>query len=203
MPDYKQKDRWLYDEWLHELYWVRFLTLQQVAEKVGCSDKTIEKYLKKRGDGTRPRGSGTGDYGLHDYNMLRWLYENVEYSAYQIANDLGCHRKTVESALDCAGIEMRERGGGSHYRTSRGAVKQASENTPIGITRGYEYRKKRPRVLSRDNHSCQSCGKKKDLEVHHRTPVRSFENPNEAHTMDNMVTLCSSCHLDAHGGSYK
>lgn len=51
----------------------------------------------------------------------------------------------------------------------------------------------------RDNYECQICGQSKDElgrnpDVHHLTPVRKFDNVEEAHTMDNVVTLCRSCH---------
>lgn len=59
-------------------------------------------------------------------------------------------------------------------------------------------------ALDRDNHTCQDCGAhQSDLDrgpsVHHITPVRKFDNPNEAHYLDNLVTLCQSCHAKWEG----
>lgn len=62
----------------------------------------------------------------------------------------------------------------------------------------------RREALDRDNHTCQDCGAhQSDLDrgpsVHHITPVRKFDNPNEAHHLDNLVTLCQSCHVKWEG----
>lgn len=51
----------------------------------------------------------------------------------------------------------------------------------------------------RDNYTCQNCGvTEAELDqnphVHHVEPIREFENPQNAHTLDNVVTLCPSCH---------
>ena len=58
---------------------------------------------------------------------------------------------------------------------------------------------KRQKLLARqrDKYECQSCGVKvvgKSAHVHHITAVRCFDNPNDSHTLDNLVTLCVSCH---------
>ena len=54
-------------------------------------------------------------------------------------------------------------------------------------------------ALARDDNRCQQCGKTaqelgKRPDVHHLTPVREFEDPQRAHTLDNVITLCRSCH---------
>jgi hypothetical protein len=59
----------------------------------------------------------------------------------------------------------------------------------------------RKEALERDEHTCQRCGicaadADRPLEVHHKTPVRMFKFPVDAHTLDNLVTLCRSCHLE-------
>jgi 5-methylcytosine-specific restriction endonuclease McrA len=46
----------------------------------------------------------------------------------------------------------------------------------------------------RDQHSCQYCGSQTFLEVHHRKGYRPQDKPN----LDDLVTLCRQCHLDAH-----
>lgn len=63
----------------------------------------------------------------------------------------------------------------------------------------------RRRALERDDYGCQHCGVGSDElernpDVHHRRPVRSFDDPEDAHTMENVVTLCRSCHRRAEEG---
>lgn len=55
----------------------------------------------------------------------------------------------------------------------------------------------RYRCRVRDGHQCVRCKKPKgerEHDVHHLKPVNIFENANDANTMDNVVTLCSTCH---------
>lgn len=54
-------------------------------------------------------------------------------------------------------------------------------------------------ALRRDNFMCQECGKNRDElgmnpDVHHIEPVRTFEDPQEAHNLNNLICLCKSCH---------
>ena len=56
-----------------------------------------------------------------------------------------------------------------------------------------EWRKKRVIILKRDNNMCVMCGSKENLNVHHLTYERLYEEDN-----DDLVTLCSKCHKDIH-----
>jgi hypothetical protein len=56
----------------------------------------------------------------------------------------------------------------------------------------------RRQALERDDHQCQYCGKSRSEigrkpDVHHITPVRDFDDPQDSHTLDNVVALCPSC----------
>ncbi len=46
-------------------------------------------------------------------------------------------------------------------------------------------------VLKRDSHRCRLCGSTKNLQVHHVWPVSYSSN----HTPQNLITLCSECHM--------
>jgi len=66
---------------------------------------------------------------------------------------------------------------------------------------GSEWRRISSKVRRRDNHTCQMCGVAQEeyrleqaLDVHHIKPIREFNNPKDAHTLDNLVTLCRKCH---------
>lgn len=59
----------------------------------------------------------------------------------------------------------------------------------------------RKRTLDRDEYTCQRCGTPctelgRNPDVHHIEPVRTFDDPVEAHTLDNLVCLCRACHLE-------
>lgn len=56
-------------------------------------------------------------------------------------------------------------------------------------------------VLKRDNYTCQKCGATKNkgkypLHCHHIDPV--INNPIESADVDNCITLCKICHIQAH-----
>lgn len=67
---------------------------------------------------------------------------------------------------------------------------------------GSGFKKLRRKVRNRDT-VCQVCGhdgRERRLECHHIQKVRTFEHPDDAHTMDNAVLLCASCHRHADAG---
>jgi hypothetical protein len=51
----------------------------------------------------------------------------------------------------------------------------------------------RRKALARDR-VCQDCGRRSGLHVHHIEPVRAFDDPADAHYLENLVVLCESCH---------
>lgn len=59
---------------------------------------------------------------------------------------------------------------------------------------GANWDEKRRTVLARDDGRCQSCGRRDDLHIHHVTPLREFDAPEDANYLDNLVTLCADCH---------
>jgi len=73
---------------------------------------------------------------------------------------------------------------------------------------GPNWQAQRQKALSRDGYRCQICGAEQDgLHVHHKRPFRQFnytphenENYKEANQVENLVTLCPSCHRRAEAG---
>lgn len=68
------------------------------------------------------------------------------------------------------------------------------------------WRSARRRTLDRDQHRCQKCGKTsadlgQEPDVHHLEPVRSFDDPQESHVLENLIALCRSCHSRVEWGS--
>ena len=55
----------------------------------------------------------------------------------------------------------------------------------------------RAAALARDGHRCRICGAREGLHVHHLRPVRLFPRVEDAHRLDNLVTLCARCHRRA------
>lgn len=68
----------------------------------------------------------------------------------------------------------------------------------------------RRKALARDGYACSICGKTKseigrNPDVHHIIPVRAFiesdrHQKTDAHTLENVISLCASCHRKAEFG---
>ncbi|MCE1255167.1 MAG: DUF1998 domain-containing protein, partial [Anaerolineae bacterium] len=55
-------------------------------------------------------------------------------------------------------------------------------------------------IRRRDSYRCQSCGSIENgpaFHVHHKTPLRCFNNIEEANRFENLITLCPACHKKA------
>lgn len=62
---------------------------------------------------------------------------------------------------------------------------------------GPDWNKTRDRVRTRDGYKCQVCGTPESTrqhDVHHKIPFRAFTSREEANRLENLTTLCPSCH---------
>lgn len=69
--------------------------------------------------------------------------------------------------------------------------------------RGTNWPALREKTLEEYAYECQGCGRHDDghraehgvgLHVHHIQPVRQFDEPSDADTVDNLIPLCRDCH---------
>ena len=56
-------------------------------------------------------------------------------------------------------------------------------------------------ALERDGQKCVRCGSEENLCVHHIDGTGEHENPN--HDLDNLATLCGTCHQQIHALTYR
>ena len=60
---------------------------------------------------------------------------------------------------------------------------------------GSNWQSQRRAARERDNHTCQRCGESDSvLDVHHKLPRRYFEVVEQSNVLENLITLCRSCH---------
>jgi DEAD/DEAH box helicase domain-containing protein len=62
---------------------------------------------------------------------------------------------------------------------------------------GPDWTRTRDRVRARDKYTCQVCGAvetNRQHDVHHKVPFRAFTSFVEANRLENLTTLCPSCH---------
>ncbi len=65
---------------------------------------------------------------------------------------------------------------------------------------GPQWGRIREAVRARDNFTCAICGLpegERQHHVHHKIPFRNFAHRDEANRMENLITLCPSCHQQA------
>lgn len=65
---------------------------------------------------------------------------------------------------------------------------------------GPDWGKTRERVRARDKYTCQVCGAVeagREHDVHHKVPFRAFPSYLEANRLENLTTLCPTCHHKA------
>ncbi|UCD98450.1 MAG: DEAD/DEAH box helicase [Chloroflexota bacterium] len=62
---------------------------------------------------------------------------------------------------------------------------------------GSNWIEQRNLARARDNYQCQVCGNseiEREHDVHHKTPFRQFQSFLEANQLQNLITLCPTCH---------
>ena len=65
------------------------------------------------------------------------------------------------------------------------------------------YKHWRNAVFERDGYVCQGCGTKANLQAHHIiTWEECRDNTDLRYAVENGITLCRACHLEAHGGRW-
>ncbi len=65
---------------------------------------------------------------------------------------------------------------------------------------GPNWDNQKQRTRERDEHTCQICGASEEgraHDVHHKMPFRSFPSYQQANQLENLITLCRSCHRRA------
>lgn len=65
----------------------------------------------------------------------------------------------------------------------------------------FQYKEWRANVFLRDGFRCRKCGKREDIQAHHIKPWKDHKSLR--YEVTNGITLCRSCHLEAHGGDWR
>jgi len=201
MPKTSQYPELMDAEWLREQYHTNECTMAEIATKVGCSRSSVKNWCDTHGIETRSAGKKQADDRLRDKSWLKKRYVFAGMSQTDIADECGCCRFTVGHWLDEHDIPRRQggtlksRGAGSDNPNWRGDHRDYGPNW-------YEQRRA---ARERDGFECQVCGISDstldyELDVHHIRPRRKFTTESgefdyeAANRLDNLVTLCRSCH---------
>lgn len=127
---------------------------------------------------------------------------HVETSCKQCGDSFETTRNELESddgsgsycSQDCLDAWRRENWVGENNPLYKGGDTYYGEN----------WHQQRRRAIKRDQHRCQDCGATpidlpREPSVHHIIPLRDFDKPENANTLDNLITLCETCHAKWEG----
>lgn len=147
---------------------------------------TTQEYLKKYPDAVLTDGDMKKKYLETRYKVERPICAHPECSNL-VTN---AHNKYCSSRCSM-----------SHRMSGKWRNEQSGKDNHC-FTDGWiaQSRKRKKEARERDQHKCCWCGKQlpnKELPVHHLIPQCCFSDPNEAHALNNLLTLCPRCHLKA------
>lgn len=97
---------------------------------------------------------------------------------------------------DCLSAWMSENWTGENHHQWQGGSRRYA---------GRWWRARR-KALERDGYRCKNCGKSADQigrnpDVHHIRPLKEFDDPQRAHSINNLICLCRKCHRNAEEGN--
>lgn len=182
---------------LYRLYWSDNLGIKQIAKKIGVSDRNLWDWFDQLGIERRKRS---------DAVALQWK-DNDERR-----NEMSQRTKQEfqSGKRDPTYIVKVAKTDWARKRNSES--KQGEKNHMFGVTGpnnphwkggkipvqeyGKEWRTIRKQVKERDGFRCRICGSVENLNTHHIKPFRD----NRVHDMNNLTTLCGSCHNKVHSG---
>lgn len=128
--------------------------------------------------------------GVPAYKDAAWLREQYlvkNYDQATIAEMAGVSSHTIRAWVRKNGLQKPL----GSWTKGVSPWNKGKRYKAIQLRRGME--DLRPKVFARDRSRCQLCGKvSKQLEAHHVVPI--WARPDLALDIDNLVTLCRSCH---------
>jgi hypothetical protein len=156
--------------WLHDHYVVQSLDQATIASLAGVSPHTIRAWVRKL---NLQKSLGSWTKGVEPWN------KGKQYQA-------GWHHTTETR------VWLSEQKRGDKNPQWRSGI------TPNAITLRRPMKELRPLVYERDGYRCRLCetvgGR---LTVHHVLPI--WQRPDLRADLDNLVTLCSTCHRKVNG----
>lgn len=166
-------------------------TPYDAENKVYCSQECMSKDFKDRMSG---EGNPSWNGGMVEVEC-EWCGSVDEYVPARAEHRRFCSGPCHKEWL-------------SHERRGRAWMGEDNPAWAGGQERdrnyGPNWEEQRQKALERDSHECMLCRSTQDLHVHHKKPIRNFSKDmrgwwRRANCLDNLITLCRSCHMTVHG----
>lgn len=168
------------ESWLREKYQDERLNLREIGDLCECTGETIRRWMDEFNIERRDRSESVKtQWEGNSERRQAQAQRRDEWQGSQYHLKHGEHKdETLE-------------------KMSQVKIGEDNPNWSGGYDGNYTahtgWRRIREKVIQRDR-VCWGCGLPYRLQVHHVTPVREFEDPADAHTMDNLITVCQWCH---------
>lgn len=220
-PSFSKYSPWRDAELMEELYQKDGKSPEEIAEEISCSRSTVTEWLAEHG--IRRKGRFTEPKPRIDnqgYERIRHMYDGeynqvlhhrliavAEYGFDEIKGKHVHHENGLKWDNRPANIEILDPGDHCRHHIEEGdygiaKTTEGHDHEPSDKYGGV-WQKRRQEVIEQKGSLCQGCGSSENIQVHHITPVRKFADPQEAHDIENLVPLCSSCHTRWEGVELK
>jgi len=202
---------------LHRLFHEEGLTQNEMAKRLGCSHGTISNWMQKYGIETRKEKQYSCDYcsatfseypsqvtGENNFCSIdchaKWQSENrngkdaPNWQGGKTAlncNNCGDEYKTWESKIRWNGQFCSTDCFYEWSKKSKSTYLYYGENWPDQADKA---RSRADGVCQRKGCQKEQCDNGAKLHVHHLTPVKEFDKPENAHFQENLVVLCAKHH---------
>jgi 5-methylcytosine-specific restriction endonuclease McrA len=171
--------------WFYQKYVVGGCSTSDISELVGCSRPQASAWKRKHDIDSvgsyKSRGEGEENPTWVD-NTITIICDYCGEETERIESNV--NTENVFCSWDCINNWKSENWVGEDNPLYEGGPQNY----------GSGWNSARQEALDRDNHTCQDCGATENLHVHHIQRVRDFENPEDAHFLENLITLCRLCH---------
>lgn len=209
-------------------YYMDGMSSTEIAKIFNTTHCTILKHLEHCGITRRTLSESQWNYNnkefpedLKDYDKVYDMYINQKLSKKDLSDKYNCSTRVIDRVLKEFDIPIR-----NNSEAKIGLfVGDKHPNWQGGITglhmrlREAFYVQQVPKVLARDNYTCQRCGAKRPLQVHHinhfstifhrildeHPDLDPIKDQNELYEialkdsefcdLNNLVTYCKECHL--------
>lgn len=167
-----------------------------IADTAGCSQVTVLNWTQRFGIETAKQpGSDNPEHLDRMWLLHRYLWDWMTIA--EVAEEAGVTPAAVRHKMRDFGIPTRDPAEVNRRRNN--FVREDNPNWGGGYSDDWRYTTEWTRARSdareRDGHECQECGSGDIIHVHHIEPV---SEGGAKHDLDNLVTLCRTCHFDAH-----
>lgn len=187
---------WRDEDTMRQLYVEEGLSTYQIGEELGCSYQTAHDWLERHDVETRESPTQKAEKKRPPKEELREKYESG-LSTEELGEEYGVPQQTAWGWLEQYDIDRRLPG---HLLSGEDSYAWVEEN--IQTEYGPLWREQREKAIERDG-ECVRCGMSReehkeaigrDITVHHLRKARKFEDLEDAHDLDNLITLCLPCH---------